>query len=107
MAGQVRGAHRRTKLIIDPADSENRGQWLAAVASGICRGVGTSGWLQLEEEKNKFVQRWFVLSSGKLELFPTAVCGREDRFLLVPLDVVTVRRPKSKRPTAEFSFRQR
>ena len=103
---KVRGHERRTKLVIDPIDTGSRGRWLSQLSSSVTRATKHSGWLRLEEKKNQFAKLWFVLSSGKLEIYPSDTSERQDRVALILLDTVLISpTPKSKRADAEFAFR--
>lgn len=69
--------------------------------------VTVRNWLLVETDKAVWQKRWFVLGSGKLELFysPESTSD-DDRIYSMPLSVVRiVAQPKTVRPEAPYAFR--
>ena len=71
------------------------------------KDASRSGYLQKKGPLGVWQKRWFVLGSGKLELFysPESTSD-DDRIYSMPLSVVRiVAQPKTVRPEAPYAFR--
>eukprot|EP01052_Picozoa_sp_SAG31_P001168 SAG31_NODE_38_length_31498_cov_41.930539_21_plen_213_part_00 len=69
--------------------------------------VSVRSWLLVETAKGVWQKRWFVVGSGKLEMFYSPESSSDDdRIYSIPLSVTRiVAQPKTVRPEAPYAFR--
>jgi hypothetical protein len=64
-------------------------------------------WMLIEMGKTTWQKRWFVLASGRLDMyFSPEATSEDERICRIPLKVIRiVEQPKTVRPEAPFAFR--